>query len=151
HTYAAGGSFTAQLVVSDGMLASDPVSVPVVVVDSRPSLALTVASAGGATGSVTVSPPNADCATDGTPSHLCSYAYGAPLSVGLPPHFPPSVVFTGWSGACTGTGACNVNVAGPTQVTATFSTPQTLSLTVDSMEGGVGAVNVTPPSALCIG
>jgi List-Bact-rpt repeat protein len=53
--------------------------------------------------------------------------------------------FTGWSGACTGTGVCEVKLDGAAVVTATFAPTPTLTLTVI----GPGNVDVAPPNQRC--
>ena len=54
--------------------------------------------------------------------------------------------FTGWGGACTGTGACNVTMDAAKNVTATFTINQyTLSVT----RFGTGVVNSTPAGISC--
>src|SRR5262245_7387877 len=79
---------------------------------------LTVTNAGG--GTVTSSPAGINCGSD------CSETYEFD-----PPDFPavhvtltatPDVgkIFTGWSGACTGTGTCQVTMSQNRSVTATF-------------------------------
>lgn len=54
-------------------------------------------------------------------------------------------VFTGWAGACTGTGDCVVTMDSAKTVTATFVPAQTLSVSI----AGPGAVIVNPPNATC--
>ena len=49
-------------------------------------------------------------------------------------------VFTGWSGDCTGTGACNLTIDGAKDVTATFELTHTLTAAVD---GGTGTGSVS--------
>jgi uncharacterized protein (TIGR03437 family) len=53
-------------------------------------------------------------------------------------------VFSGWEGACTGTGACTIAMNGPKSVKADFSTATALSPAVSSA-GVVGAGLSTPP------
>lgn len=42
-------------------------------------------------------------------------------SVGLTAIAAPGSIFTGWGGACLGTGPCTVNISGVTTVSATFA------------------------------
>jgi len=55
--------------------------------------------------------------------------------------------FAGWTGACTGTGACNVLVDGNIAVGATFESVSTISITMAGT--GSGTVNSSPAGILC--
>ena len=44
--------------------------------------------------------------------------------------------FTGWSGACSGTGTCNITMDGPKPVTANFTQIQTVSLSITVVGSG---------------
>jgi len=68
------------------------------------SYPLTVTLGGNATGSVTSNPPGIDCGVD------CTEVYLATTPVSLTPVAGPNAVFAGWSGGCTGTGACTVTI-----------------------------------------
>ncbi len=50
----------------------------------------------------------------------------------------PLATFSGWSGACTGTGTCTLSMDGPKSVTASFAPPV---LTVTAAPAGLGTVN----------
>lgn len=52
--------------------------------------------------------------------------------------------FTGWSGACSGTGACSVVINGPVNVTATFTMSYALTVSV----AGVGTVTSVPSGSI---
>ena len=88
---------------------------------------LTVATAGTGTGTVTSSPAGISCPGD------CSEAYTTGTVVNLTATPGGGSTFTGWSGACTGTGACQVTMNAATSVTATFA-------------GGGGTTDVFPSS-----
>jgi hypothetical protein len=77
---------------------------------------LGVALAGAGTGSVSGS----GIACPGP----CSFIYplGTPVTLTATPGSDGST-FSGWSGACTGTGTCNLTMAGDRAVTATFDPP----------------------------
>lgn len=80
------------------------------------SYALSVTTSGD--GSVTSSPTGISCAANKT----CSYSYAASTAVTLTATPTTGSVFTGWSGACSGTAAfCVVNLSAASSVTATFA------------------------------
>ena len=58
--------------------------------------------------------------------------------------------FTGWSGGCTGTGACVVTLNANTAVTATFTAvPGNANLTVSKVGNGTGTVTSSPAGLDC--
>ncbi|UCG98459.1 MAG: InlB B-repeat-containing protein, partial [Burkholderiales bacterium] len=75
---------------------------------------LTVSRSGSGSGMVTSNPTGVTCGTDCTES----YAYGTTVSLTATPAAGAS--FTGWSGACTGTGNCVVGMTSSRTVTAHF-------------------------------
>jgi hypothetical protein len=76
---------------------------------------LSVAKAGDGAGTVTSAPAGIDCGVDCSES----YDYNTVVSLTATP-YPVLSAFTGWSGDCTGTGACNVTMDQARSVTATF-------------------------------
>jgi hypothetical protein len=76
---------------------------------------LVVSKAGIGSGTVTSSPAGIDCGA------TCSsiFSFGAAVTLTAVP--AAGSTFTGWSGACNGTGACNVTMNADKSVTATFS------------------------------
>ena len=76
---------------------------------------LSVSRAGAGTGTVSSVPSGIDCGA------TCSASFNAGASVALTATPGPGSVFGGWSGACAGTGACNVTMNAANSVTATFS------------------------------
>jgi hypothetical protein len=76
---------------------------------------LTVSKAGTGTGTVTSSPSGIACGA------TCSadYDHGTPVTLNAAPDALTST-FTGWSGACSGTGSCVVTMDAAKSVTATF-------------------------------
>ena len=97
---------------------------------------LTVAKSGTGTGTVDSSPGGITCGS------TCSATYTSGTSVTLSATPATGSTFTGWSGACTGTGSCAVVVDANKSVTATFalSTPTTYALTVTKAGTGTGTV-----------
>jgi uncharacterized repeat protein (TIGR03803 family) len=77
---------------------------------------LTVSIAGTGTGTVTSSPLGINCGT------ICSTTF-ATGTVVLTANSGSGSIFTGWSGACSGTGTCDVSMTEAQSVTATFAPP----------------------------
>ena len=75
---------------------------------------LSVVRAGTGSGSVTSTPAGITCGAD------CSEPYNFGTAVTLTAAADASSSFTGWSGACSGTGACVVTMNAAATVTATF-------------------------------
>ena len=82
---------------------------------------LAVLKAGTGQGTVTSAPPGIDCGAD------CgeSYTQGSVVTLTATP--AAGSTFTGWSGACTGTGSCVVTMNAAQSVTATFDTRRSRS------------------------
>lgn len=75
---------------------------------------LTVTSSGPGTGTVASSPAGIKC--PGT----CNATFSSGTQVTLTATPGSTFAFTGWSGACTGTGTCTVKVNAAASVTASF-------------------------------
>jgi hypothetical protein len=91
---------------------------------------LTVSVTGNGSGTVTSSPSDIDCtATSGT----CGANYGGDTPVTLSATPSSGYIFTGWSGACSGTGSCTVTMIAAESVSATFA--QGLTRTFVSSSG----------------
>jgi hypothetical protein len=87
---------------------------------SGPSeFALTVSLAGTGSGTVTSSPAGINCGID------CSEAFTTGTEVTLTAAPATGSTFSGWSGACAGTGACKVTMSATRSVTATFTKEST--------------------------
>ena len=78
------------------------------------TFALTVSKAGTGTGSISSSPSGINCGA----TCSASFNYGTTVTLTATP--ATGSTFTGWSGDCTGTGACSVNMTQARNVTATF-------------------------------
>ncbi|MGC2447769.1 MAG: alkaline phosphatase family protein [Candidatus Sulfotelmatobacter sp.] len=86
---------------------------------------LTVTTSGSGAGTVTSSPAGINCTTGSTTG--CTAAFPPNTAVTLNETTTPPNVFSGWSGACTGTAGCNLTLTAPTNaVTATFAPGGTL-------------------------
>lgn len=104
--------------------------------------ALTVTRGGNGSGGVTSSSPGIDCGND------CSETYDHGGSVTLTAAPDASSTFTGWGGACSGTGSCQVTMDQAKSVTATF-TLKTYALTVSKAGPGTGSLTSTPTGINC--
>lgn len=87
---------------------------------------LAVAKSGAGSGTVTSTPSGISCGS------VCSADYEHGSSVTLTAVPTSGSLFSGWSGACSGTGSCVVTVDSAKSVTATFALP----LTVTAPNGG---------------
>ena len=99
------------------------------------SYQLTVTSSGG--GAVNSTPAGIDCGV------TCSALFDAGTVVTLEATPDADALFLGWSGACSGTGACVVTLDQTTSVTAHFGHTLTVS------RNGTGAVTSTPAGIDC--
>lgn len=113
--------------------------------DATASFALTVSRAGSGGGTVGSNPAGIACGAD------CSEAYASGTVVTLGATPDAGSVFAGWSGACTGTGACTVTLSQARSVTATFNTapPATELLGVSKAGSGGGTVSSSPAGIAC--
>ncbi|HEU0305116.1 MAG TPA: hypothetical protein VFR32_11110 [Gaiellaceae bacterium] len=98
-------------------------------VRSRPAQFSLVVTLSGS-GTVRSQPGGIDCGSK------CSAPFATDSSVTLSATPTPGWAFTGWSGACTGTGACSVGMGGPRAVTATFAPPNTVYAMAIATAGG---------------
>jgi len=79
-----------------------------------PSYALTVRKQGRGSGTVASNPSGLSCGT------TCSATFSSGTNVTLTATPATGSAFTGWSGACSGTGTCTVTVTQAKSVTVTF-------------------------------
>jgi Divergent InlB B-repeat domain len=107
-----------------------------------PGVSLTVSKAGTGSGTVSSTPAGITCGT------TCSGTFASGTAVTLTATPATGSTFTGWNGACTGTGSCSVTLTSAATVTATFTQPsQSLTLTVGV--SGKGTVTSTPAGINC--
>ena len=112
--YFLGGYVDAREVVAEnrednnGLAAATPLTVV------QTMQQLIVVLDGGGAGRVTSDPAGIDC------GDTCVVAFGRGSTVRLIPTAVAGSVFGGWRGACQGSGACNLGMAGDREVTATF-------------------------------
>lgn len=83
--------------------------------NSPTTIGLTVTRAGTGTGTVTSNPSGINCGSS------CTANFASGASVTLTAAAAINSTFAGWSGACTGTGACAVSMTQARSVTATFN------------------------------
>jgi hypothetical protein len=86
--------------------------------------------------------PGIDCGA------TCSASFDAGTVVALTPTPNATSTFTGWSGACSGTGPCAVTMDAAKSVTATFTTIQ-YALSVSKTGTGGGTVASSPAGITC--
>ena len=103
---------------------------------------LTVTKDGNGSGTLTSSPAGINCGL------TCAASYDSNTVVALTATPSTGSAFTGWSGACTGTGACNVTMDAAKSVTATF-TLNTFTLSVSKSGNGSGIVTSSPTGINC--
>ena len=104
--------------------------------------ALTVTKNGNGAGSVTSTPAGIDCG----PTCSSDFDYGTEVT--LTAAAAEGSTFTGWGGACSGTGSCVVTMDQARSVSASFELQQrTLTLTKNG--NGAGSVTSTPAGIDC--
>ncbi len=103
----------------------------------NPPPMLTVTRTGN--GTITSVPAGITCGND------CTEAYARGTSVTLTATPDVGSAFTGWTGACTGTGSCTVTMTEARTVSATFTPAYLLTLN----RTGDGQVTSTPPGINC--
>lgn len=109
------------------------------------TLTVTKDSTGTGTGSITSTPNGIDCGA------TCSATFNNGTIVGLTATPAAGSVFAGWSGACSGTGACTVTMDAARTVTARFNVQpaQTYALTVTKDGNSTGTVTSTDNQINC--
>ncbi len=103
---------------------------------------LTAARAGTGTGKV--SGNGIDCGS----TCAATLDTGTPVSLTATPD--AGMVFSGWSGACTGTGACSFTLTANATATATFApAPAASKYTLSVVKAGSGSVTSKPSGISC--
>jgi alpha-tubulin suppressor-like RCC1 family protein len=114
---------------------------PVQVVGFQNPRMLSVSRSGTGSGRLSSSPTGIDCGSS------CTHAFAYGSSVTLTATAAGGSVFTGWSGACSRTGTCQLTMSADHAVTATFTALRTLS--VAKAGGGAGTVTSSPSGINC--
>src|SRR3954453_5408288 len=109
---------------------------------------LTVQSAGSGAGTITSSPAGINCGS------TCTASFPSGTAVTLSATANPTSAFAGWSGACSGTGACTVTLNANSSVAAMFNAntpppPVNFQLTVQSAGTGAGIITSSPAGINC--
>jgi len=107
-----------------------------------PAYQASVTDTGTGTGTVVSSPPGINCGSG------CNAKFPYDTEVTLTANPDMNSGFSGWSGACSGSGNCVLNGKENASVTATFRTTA-YALTVDLPGNGSGIVNSTPAGIAC--
>ena len=108
-----------------------------------PQYQLTLLKSGAGTGTVSSSPSGISC------GGACTASFTANSVVTLTAAADAGFAFTGWSGACSGTGTCSVTMSAAQSVTAVFSVPPQYQLTLYKSGSGTGAVSSSPSGINC--
>jgi hypothetical protein len=97
------------------------------------SYTLTVGKAGTGSGTVTSNPAVINCGA------ACNASFNSGTVVALNPAPNAGSTFTGWGGACSGSGACSVTMSAAKSVTAAFVVPvqHTVDLTWSDSDSSV--------------
>jgi hypothetical protein len=103
---------------------------------------LIITKAGNGTGTVSRSVVCINCGEN------CCEEYYCGTEVTLTAAADPGSTFTGWSGACAGTGSCIITMHSPQSVTATF-TRDAFPLTVTKTGTGSGLITSSPLAIYC--
>ena len=113
----------------------------------RPTFALTVALSGAGSGNIrSWQLPYIDCGS------TCVASYTPQTNVTLIPTARPGSAFAGWSGACTGTGACTLVMNDAKNVIARFNlAPFTVATNGAINTGGVIYEDYCTPGLSCAG
>ena len=106
---------------------------------------LTIKTDGDGTGTVTSNPVGISCGGD------CTEPYKPGTVVKLTAKAGAGATFTGWSGACKGTGTCSVTMSQVQQVTATFKVKPNYKMTVTKDGTGSGTVSSDVAGISCGG
>ncbi len=112
------------------------------------SYTLSVSRTGTGSGTVTSTPSGINCGS------TCSASFTAGASVSLSASPAGGSTFGGWSGACSGTGACSVTMSTARSVTATFTAATTITFTGTELLGRAEtdriSISCVPASAATI-
>jgi len=136
------GTYPVKLTVTDSFGSTNMVATSLQIVPVTYSLS--VAKSGTGSGAVESEPAGVSCGTD------CFESYDSNTAVTLTPQAATGSTFTGWTGACTGTGPCLVTLNVDVNLIAHFELSTSPgSPTIGSATAGNGQATVTfsPPQS----
>ncbi len=150
HEYAAAGEFTVSLQIKLlEPIFGNPQPAHRTLIVKNPMAALSVFKAGSGSGAVSSSPAGISC------GEACAAEFEAGKVITLTPTAAAGSEFTGWSGACSGTGACQVMMSEARSVTVSFKLeegtppPSEFQLTTFTTGSGSGTVTSSPAGIAC--
>jgi hypothetical protein len=111
--------------------------------DYNEQYTLTVSKTGNGNGTLTSNPTGVNCGT------TCSAGYNHGASVILTATASTGSTFTGWSGACSGTGTCTVQMDTAKNITANFALQNYQTLTITREGTGSGTLASSPAGINC--
>jgi subtilisin family serine protease len=150
----APGAWTIRLVVHDtiGGWREYRRAVQVETPAAPAQLVLDVASERRGTGLVDVSPVRPFCSAVAAATQTCTYSEPAGTSLTLTAVAEGPSTFMGWSGDCSGTDTCTVQITRLHNVRAVFLGPFQLRTKLRQLPGGYGSIGLsdeTPPDGAC--
>jgi DNA-binding beta-propeller fold protein YncE len=150
HQYTAPGEYTVTLEIKLlGPVFGNPQPVSHTLKVQSPPATLSVFRSGTGSGSVLSSPAGIDC------GETCAFEFPGDQLVTLAATADAGSEFIGWSGACTGTGSCQVTMSEARSVTARFELeegappPTHFPLNVLLTGTGTGSVDSSPFGISC--
>ncbi len=132
-----------KLTVTDNKNATGTDTVKITLKPLPPPVKLKVSKTGGGEGKVTSSPAGINCGL------TCSFnfAVGTPVTLTATPD--ANSIFTGWSGACNGSGGCALTMDAAKTVSANFDVAPKYKVTVSKTGPGKGTVTSSPAGINC--
>jgi hypothetical protein len=110
---------------------------------ATPKFTLKVKKTGSGAGTVTSTPAGISCGA------TCSAEYESGKVVELKQSAEAGSEFSGWSGACTGSGACKVTMSSAKEVTAEFKLKAKPEFKLTIVKAGTGSGSVTCNATAC--
>jgi hypothetical protein len=135
------GSHTVTFIATDTYIPPNSVTASSTFTVVDPNYLLNVSRSGQ--GTITSSPTGINCGTD------CSESYTSGTSVILTATPATGYVFNRWSGGCSGTGTCTVNLIGNTFVTGVFYAASPYTLSISKTGTGFGTITSSPTGINC--
>ena len=111
---------------------------------SKGPFIVNAATTGTGTGTLTSSPAGMNCGSNGT---VCSASFASGAAVTLTATSDAGSHFTGWGGACNGTGSCVLDMNSDKQVTVGFDANPNLAVSFPG--NGNGTVTSSPSGISC--